>query len=458
MRLAVSRATTGLALSAGLWLLGGCASLSPALPPIDSTRYGGLQDDPAIVEASAGDIARPWLKPVPIDFARPLDGFGLSALAVVANPDLKVLRKRARVADAQVYSAGLLPDPVLSFGVDFVIGGPVTTLGNALAGSISQDLNALRTRSAALSAARASARQVRLDLAWAEWQTAGQARLLASRVTSLEMQRSLLRDAARLSRSLSERTQRAAGRGDIAGDQLQTARLAELDALTQLNQAEASARQARQDLLRVLGLSPVTALALAPMATAIAPPDCAAVFARARHRPDLAALSAGFDAQSAALRQSLLERFPSLGLTVNSSRNESGNRFLGPAVSLTLPLWNGGRGTIAIALATREALQAEYDARVFKTRADIFDLCVAMTVTGRQLVDARRELPALSRFAAATARAAGRGDLAQSAADSAAVTLLTREVLVEQLRQAQAERAIGLEIASGTIMQAWGTR
>lgn len=440
-----------------LWPLGAC-SLGLAGPQgaVDRSAYRGLENDPAVVAVPAASSARPWLAPAAINLGEPLDGNAVSVIAVVANPDLRALRKRVGVAEAQVYAAGLLPDPVISFGADFVVGGPATTLGNALAGSLSQDLNGLRTRGAALAAAKANAQQVRLDLAWAEWQTAGQARLLSSRAISLETQIGLLQQMAGLARDLRIRNQRAAGRGDIAGDQLQAARLAETDALTQLNQAEAELTQVRQDLLRTLGLSPTTVLELAPWRIDLTIPDCMEVYSRARQRPDLLALEAGFDAQSASVRQALLERFPSLGLSVNGSRNEGGNRFLGPAVSLTLPLWNRGRGSIAVAQATRDALQAEYDARLFQTRADVFGLCAAMEVNARQLGVALSELPGLEQYARATVSAAQRGDLAQAVADNALLTWWGRKLLSEQLRQSQIERAIGIEVASGAVMQSWG--
>jgi cobalt-zinc-cadmium efflux system outer membrane protein len=123
---------------------------------------------------------------LPIDLSQPLTDAAVASLAVMANPDLKALRARAGVNDAQVYSAGLIPDPTISLGIDHILSGPDPV--DALTGALGLDLNSLRTRAARRVKAEAERRQVRTDLLWAEWQTAGQARLQAVRIGGLEKQ------------------------------------------------------------------------------------------------------------------------------------------------------------------------------------------------------------------------------------------------------------------------------
>jgi len=359
------------------------------------------------------------------------------------------LRQQAGIASAQVFAAGLLPDPTFSLGLDRVIAGPATALASALTSTLGLDLTTVTTRQAMLARAQARVRQVRLDIAWAEWQTAAQARLLASQIVSQQRQIDLLRDMERTARDLFTRTGRAVGRGDMAGDQLQAARLAELDSINQLRGLEISLAQARGDLLRLLGLPPQTALALVPRPYQPPEADCASIANKINQRTDLAALREGYAAQSFAFRSATLAAFPLPGISINASRNESANRFLGPALSLTLPLWNRNRGGIAVEQATAGVLKAEYEARLFQARADVAILCSLISIGDRQLADARAQLPEIERFAAATARAARQGDLAQSVADNANLAAWTKLLLAEQVEQANRERVIGLEIASG---------
>lgn len=451
------RCVTGAAVLSVALVLSGCASLGTAsLPPL-AERAGAVDGEIArSLLQDAPQRVPEWLPPQRIDLSKPLDADMLGLVAVLANPDLRALRQQAGVADAQVFAAGLLPDPTISLGVDFVAGGPATTLGNALSGALGQNLGGLLTRRATQSQAQARARQVRLDIAWAEWQTAAQARLLASQIASQERQIGLLQEIQRIARDLFDRTGRAAGRGDISGDQLQAARIAETDSIAQLRSTQITLAQARGDLLRLLGLPPQTDLQLAPKSYQPVDTDCAALEDGASARTDIAALREGYAAQGSALRAATLAAFPLPGLSLNASRNESGNRFLGPALNLTLPLWNRNRGGIAVERATAGVLKAEYEARLFRARADIATLCTLLDIGNRQLADARAQLPEIERFAAATTRAARRGDLARSIADNARLAAWSKQLLAEQVEQANRERIVGLEVAAGRKLESWG--
>ncbi|MGE4367478.1 TolC family protein [Thermomonas sp.] len=432
-------------------LLAGCASYAPQ----------PLAQDPAVLapplasvlQARAEAIQRPWLAPVRIDLQAPLDDAAVAALAVVNGPDLIALRTRAGVADAQAFAAGLLPDPTFSLGADKVLRGPDTLLN--LSAALGFDLNALRMRALTRAQAIAQARSVRLDLAWAEWQAAGQARLQAARIRAYERQLPLLRDSARAAAQLADASLRAATRGDMAADAAQAQRLAALDAQTRLRTLEQNLRDARQTLNRLLGLPPDTELALADTpAPDTAPPPLNALFAQARaQRSDLAALRAGYAAQEAALHRAILQQFPSLNLTLTGNRDSAGNLLLGPALDFTLPLWNRNRGNIAVETATRASLRAEYEARLFQTRADLEGARQALLLALRQRAAAQADAPALRQQAAAAQAAAARGDLSQAAADTLQQAWRDRQLLLAQLDQTIAEQHIALQLLVGAPIE-----
>lgn len=435
-----------------LGLLMGCASYAPA--PLTERPAVLAPPVAEILARETGSLDQPWLPPMTVDLTQPLDPSAIAVLAVVANPDLKAARERAGVSDAQVFAAGLLPDPTFSLGASKVLSGPDTFLD--LASALGLDLNALRVRGAVRANASAQARQVRLDLAWNEWQTAGLAQIQAARIIALERIIAIARQSESGTRSLLDRTLRAAGRGDLPADQAQGARVGAYDAAERLRLAERDLAAARLELLKLLGLPPTTQLKLAPAALPPPPPDAAALFAIATaRRADLAALRAGYEAQEAVVRKAILDQFPTMNLTVNPQRDSAGNTKIGPSIDFTLPLWNRNRGGIAIERATRAALRAEYEARLFQTRAEIAAAVTALSVTRRQMDTAITDLPALQRFADATARAAGRGDLAPATAQTAAQALRDRETLIAQDRQALAEQAIALELLTGAPREWW---
>ncbi len=433
--------------------LGGCARYSAL--PLETAASSLATPSLASLSRDASTIERPYLKPVAIDLAQPLDPNAIAIIAVLANPDLRALRERARISDAQVFAAGLFPDPTFSFGIDHIVGGPPMAVDN-IAGALGVSLNALRTRAAVRAQAKASARQVRLDLAWAEWQTAGQARVQAARVTGLEQAQSLAlvsRDAAQ---SLLDRMLRASGRGDLAPDQLQAARLSAFDAADRLRILERDLVTARLELLRLMGLPPSFRLRLSPPLLAQASLSAERLFAVAtRDRDDLAALQAGYAAQEAALRKAILDQFPTLDLTINGSRDTGRNVLLGPAIAFTLPLWNRNRGGIAVEKATRAALRSEYGARLFKTRADIAAAVAAIEVLRRQKSALEADIPAVARFARATGRAARRGDLALATAQTAEAALRDKQLLLVQANQAIEEQMIALELLTGGLRESW---
>lgn len=433
-------------------LASGCAHYAPV--PLTSNPSVLAAPVAGVLQVQAGSVTRPWLEPAPVDLSAPLTLHGVSALAVVNNPDLAALRARAGIADAQAFAAGLLPDPSFSFGVSKVLSGPDKLLN--LSGAFGLDINALRKRAVTRQQAQAQAMQVRLDLAWAEWQTAGQARVQAVRILGQERIVALTRASAAAAKEQLTRTSRAVLRGDIAASDGEAARLAAFDAADKVRTAERDLLAARQELARLLGFSPDTPIALALVALPDAPLAADRLFAIAQdNRTDLAALRAGYGAQEASVHKAVLDQFPTLNLTIAPGRDSAGNFSLGPTIDFTLPLWNRNRGGIAVEQATREALRREYDARLFQTRSEIAAAWAGIELARHQLVEAQAGLPELQRQADAAQRAALRGDLSRAAAITATQQWRDRQLVIAQAELAIREQTIALELLSGEPIEGW---
>ena len=432
-------------------LLGGCATYAPI--PITRDSDGLLaQPDLRAVAAQASSLHHPRLAPVTIDLGRPLTPQALGLIAVVVNPDLKAARAKAKVAGAQAFDAGLLPDPTVNLSFDQRLAGPDPL--NGWAAQIAYELTAVRDHAAVVAGARASADQVRLDLAWQEWQAAGQARLLAARIAGLEASDALDRQGRARADAALDRTLAAAAHGDLKADDVTARRLAAADAADKAGQAERDLATARRDLNKLLGLPPEARLSIA--AAPAAPTealDADALFARARaERLDLKALEAGYASQEASLRKAVLDQFPSLQLTLNRAQDTAGNQTFGPAVNFTPPLWNRNQGGVAIARATREQLRAEYDARLFATRADIAELAGSLALERRQRAEIAAQSTPLATLAEATEAAAARGDVAPAVADAARQSAADKALALIALDQAIAEQTTALELAVGGLL------
>lgn len=434
-------------------MLSGCATYRPA--PLD-TSAAILERAPAGLVEDAALIERPFIAGRTVDLDQPLDRDGLALVALLYNPDLVALRQRMGVAEAQLFDARLIPDPSVGLSIDRVISGPATAQPGTIAGQIAQDINALRSRGARVDAAEQGLRQVRLDLAWAEWQVVEQVRLLGAQVAWLERIADLAEANRHDAEDLLQRTLRAAGRGDIPPDQLQAARVAALDAADRATTARLALTSARQDLRRQLGTPPDFAFTLArPDAPATAPALAMLTDRAIAERLDLAALRAGYASQEASVRQAIINQFPALNLGFSAQRDNSDNGIIGALLDFTLPLWNRNRGQIAIERATREVLRAEYDARLFAVRADLAQALALIDELRREERRLSAEITPLQQFADATDRAAQRGDLPLATALTARQSLRDKQLLLAGVQQGLAEQFIALELASGIPWQNW---
>jgi len=175
------------ALASGLGL-GACASYRP-LPLVETPAV----QQPGDIQVSAASMPTRALATHRFDPSDGLDVTEVAMLAVANNPDLRVMRDDLGVADAQAFAAGLLPDPQLTAEKD----RPTShqpDLTSAFNLGLGSDLGNLLTRSARVSGAKNSAREVHLNLLWNEWQTVAKARELFDKIDALRAQGLRLRE------------------------------------------------------------------------------------------------------------------------------------------------------------------------------------------------------------------------------------------------------------------------
>ena len=417
--------------------------------------------DHAALQIAARDLQHPALAPVALDFSKPFPPTAIAVLAVLGNPDLRALRARAQIAQAQVFAAGLLPDPTLSLTVDHAL-RPANT-PTAYAGSLTLDLlGALATRAVDLRAARAANEQVRLDLAWQEWLTAGQAQLLATRLQYQQQAERYAKAGDQTARALAARLSAAVLTGDMRRDDLSLALGARADTTTRAIAAALAAEATRQELNRVLGLRPDEVVALAPpVAAPDAAPDTllqigsadqevARRFAFAqRNRLDLRALQAGYASSEASVQRAVLGQYPRLTIALNRARDNGHVQSIGPTVSLDVPLWNRNRGAIANTTAQRGAFAAEYAARLHATRAEIAALVAALAATEQGRAGLAQDLATIERTADALAVQARHGDATLTAADALQGVAIDKRIALIALQQSSAEQRLALGLAMG---------
>ncbi|MGH8163723.1 MAG: TolC family protein, partial [Rhodanobacteraceae bacterium] len=352
---------------ASIALLAGCATFSPL--PLDN----GAPPGPADIRVPAASMPVPALRTHRFDPGDGLDVTETAMLAVANNPDLRVQRDDARVARAQAFAAGLLPDPQLSYQHE----NPTShqpDLTSAFNLGLTFDLGNLLTRSSRVAAARGNAREVDLNLLWSEWQTIAKARTLFDRIFSAHELIARLQQERDALAPIQKYIQRALAAGDLTYDAASAGLNAASDVANKLADAQRQLDQAQHDLHDLLGLDASVPLDLVGPPYMVDPDAGQSTRALAdmtRRRPDLRALQAGYQAQQEKVRAAIIAQFPAITVGFVRARDTGNVYTTGYSVGLSLPLFDGNRGNIAIERATRQKLRDEYSARLLTGRNDI---------------------------------------------------------------------------------------
>lgn len=432
-------------------LLAGCASYQPLPLAEQPTAAHDVRE----IALPAQALSLPQLAPHPIDPARPLDMTTVAMLAVAGNPDLKLARGDAGIAHAQAFAAGLLPDPQFNLTRDYP-GKP--GFFSAFNAGLSLDLGSLLTLPARREAAGADARKADLALLWQEWQVVAQARKLFVGISILERSRALLQQAEALTRQRLELARQALAAGDLTLDAVSPFQVAQADARRQLDEQERQLRQARAALNTLLGLAPEVRLELAAPQPAAVLDEHAVQEALARlatRRPDLLALAAGYQAQEARLRAAVLAQFPSLNIGFTRARDTSLLYTSGFTLGLSLPIFNGSRGAIAVESATRQRMHDEYQNRINAAHAEIAQILQDQALLRTQIAGAEATVEGLARTAqAAEAAYAARQMTIVNYVDLQS-TLLSRRMDRLALERTALEQQIALQaLLGGELPQA----
>ena len=357
------------AVSVAAAALGGCATYRAL--PLDN---GSGPQQVADIKVLADSMPTPQLRAYAFDPSNGLDVTEVAMLAVANSPQLKTQRDAAGVAQAQAYAAGLLPDPQLSYEHDRPAANSPQGTTTAYTAGLTFDLGNLVTRSARVKSARAGVREVDLNLLWGEWQAIAEARTLFDRVYYLRELVTRLQQERGALAPMQASIQGALAAGDLAYDAASTGLNALSDVAGKLADTQRQLDQAEHDLHTLLGLDVHVELRLVggPYAADPEARDIdAALATMTQRRPDLLALQAGYASQQQKLRAAILAQFPAITVGFVKARDNGNISSNGLSISLSLPLFDGNRGNIAIERATRQKLHDDYAARLLADRNDI---------------------------------------------------------------------------------------
>jgi outer membrane protein TolC len=378
------------------------------------------------------------------DPSRGLDSESLAMLAVANNPELHVARASLGVAQAQVFSAGLLADPQLALSQ-----ADSMTLGvlNAWTMGLGFDVGDWLMHSSREHIAGAQLSQAQQQLLWQEWQVVAQARVLYVQLRTQTAVLPLLQNEQKFLAENYQAYQVALAAQNVTADAVNADWLALQSVNLQLNALTRDLRQSRADLNGLLGLSDTVQVTLVGEFVP-QPIDAAHVraqlLARVKKRPDMVALAAAYQAQEFNYHATVLAQFPLLSVGVTRSTDNFGDNSFGPDINLSVPIFNRNRGNMAVAKANREQVYQAYQARLDLAYREAVVALDNLPLIQQQLAQMGEGLPAL-RAQAKQAKAAYQADnftAAQSA--QAQITYLDKQIEIIKLQAILAGQQIAL--------------
>ena len=401
----------------------GCTTYHPSPLGNDTVK------DVSHIIVNAADMPLPELAAHRFDPGDGLDMTEVAMLAVVNNPQLKIARDDLGISHAQAFAAGLLPDPQIGIARDFPRNADSgNTSGFSL--GISYDVLGLLTRSSGERAAQATERQTDLNLLWQEWQVISQARLLFVRNLSQQKLLNIMQQEHTLLASRYAAIRRAVESGEVTLDAGNVDLAALQNMETGINDLSRQINTNRHALNDLLGLAPDTRLLLVgdvDIPTLDEEKIHGNIAHLAQRRPDLRALEYGYESQEQRLRMSILAQFPVLNIGLTRARDTFGVYTQGVGMTLSLPIFNGNRGNIAIEQATRQKLHDEYQLRTNTATSEIEQILQDQKLLEQQLKNVERGEVALEQAAVSAQTAFDAGSI-----DSLAYTNLRNARLAKQ--------------------------
>jgi outer membrane protein TolC len=417
-----------------------------------------LPDEPSLSRHISHIMVNPAEMPLPELAAHrfdPVDGLDMTEVAMLAvanNPDLKLARDDCGIARAQAFAAGLLPDPQLSYSLDFPTGNVPGSNYTAYSLGLNYDILSLFTRSIAKRAAAADSRKTDLTLLWQEWQVVAQSRLFFIRNLEQARLMKVLEENRDLLAGRYEHAEKALDAGNLTLDTVSSDLAALQDTKRQISELSRKVNQNRFDLNQLVGVAPDVSLRLVGDA-AIPPLDDRKIKQLlpnlGKRRPDLLALKAGYESQDLKFRKAVLEQFPALNIGITRARDTSDVNTLGFGITMNIPLFNRNRGNVAIDKATRERLYDEYQVRLNRAYGDIEQLLADQRLTERQLAEAKEGLSLLNEAAANADAAYKAGNIDETSYLNLRLALANKHIEEIGLEQLILEQRVALQTLIG---------
>ncbi len=354
---------TGLTLSVSVAALAGCQLYQPS--PLDPSAHAGTWHGRSASDEKVVDFARriETTSPRTVRF-NPSDGLTMEegeVVALVYNPDLRVARLKAGVAQATADHAGRWDDPELSIDVLKVTESVPHPwfVGSALSLTIpiSGRLSVEKSR------AEAALHSELARVAEEEWRTL---RDLREAWLTWSANRLRLEEVERIVGSLDsvvETTGKLAEGGELPRTESALFKIEQESRKADVARLRGQVKEDEQEIRSLMGISPTAPASLVPTLSSGSGKERGAL---AETNPTLIRLRSDYEVAELTLMREIRKQFPDLELGPNYE-SDQGQSKVGVIGGIPIPILNSNKGGIAAAKAEREVARAAFETEVERT-------------------------------------------------------------------------------------------
>lgn len=409
------------------------------------------------VRIKAKNIHHPYLRPVQFNYEDGLNPDEAAILAVISNKELNSERDKLGLAQAQLFNAGLFPDPQFGYTMDFPVGGSTNGTVNAFGLLLNWDLNSLITRRSRIEEAKSNETSVQLDVAWKEWQVAMETELRIYKIYFLDKQLGIIK---KEEMDLKENVS-AIGKAVNSGDMTMIDLSASESALKSIQKdrldIEKSISEERLNINELIGFPPDYNLKIQkevkPLSLQNKPTYDDLADNLASRRLDIIALRMGYRSQEARVRTAILNTFPKINIGFAQQRDTGNVNTSGFGITIDLPIFNHNKGNVAIERATRQQLYDEYINRIQKARSNIAIILTDIDSVTKQIKISEQAVQKLKKLVDLYFKAFLEGNADIVTYYNSRNDLISKQLQFYKLQQDLSDLLIGLQVSTGGKLQ-----
>lgn len=359
----ILRAGTTFTITVSIAVLTGCQSYQPS--PLDASGHAAAWRERGPADEKVRDFARRLETTAPrsVNF-NPSDGLTMAegeVVALIYNPDLRLARLKAKVAQATAEHAGRWDDPALSIDVMRVVESVpspwITGAGLSLTLPISGRLAVEKSR------ANAELHSELARVAEEEWKTL---RDLRKAWLTWSADRLRLEQAERIVGSLDsvvETTGKLAEAGELPRTESALFKIEQESRKADIARLRGRVKEGEQEIRSLMGISPTAPASIIPTLAAPSGKDRGKL---PETNPTLVRLRSEYEVAELTLLREIRKQYPDLELGPNFE-DDQGQSKIGVIGAIPIPIFNSNKGGIAAARAEREVARAAYETGLERT-------------------------------------------------------------------------------------------